>query len=500
MIEKRDYFQLLLHFLLIVVLSLIQIIYPIFVSEILTVQSTVNSIFVIVCSLIVGKMIVNICDLILSGSMYWNFFKRLRMKLIHNLVYMDYEDVLKRSVGELTQTVENDSSQVIEFYLVFLMTLLKDILFLLGVVCIAFIKSWIIGVSLIVMLIFLFIVFRWINKVSEVKWAQTKQAYQNLFDMFSTCYLMMTELKKINRESYLEKKLNTFIQFAFKSDLISGFISYQLWISTIFSFGMIKFIVLLIGCTQNINLSFIYLFVYYIDLLDDPIYELRTQMENIPSAKKAQERVFALLKIKSKLHFGTKLLNGNICCIDLDHVHFGYNENLVLKDCSLHFENGNIYGLIGPSGSGKSTLINLISHLYEPQSGTIYINNVRLNEYKEKETLKEIEYIGQNEKNMNPYEIVDPYHRYSREKIEKDLGYTLNDELSKGQLQYLYLYKALRSEKSVIILDEIFSYVDMDKIKNAFSKFKEMKKIIIVVTHEKEVMQFCDSTISMEDL
>lgn len=101
---------------------------------------------------------------------------------------------------------------------------------------------------------------------------------------------------------------------------------------------------------------------------------------------------------------------------------------------------------------------------------------------------------------MNPYEIVDPYHRYSREKIEKDLGYTLNDELSKGQLQYLYLYKALRSEKSVIILDEIFSYVDMDKIKNAFSKFKEMKKIIIVVTHEKEVMQFCDSTISMEDL
>ena len=85
-----------------------------------------------------------------------------------------------------------------------------------------------------------------------------------------------------------------------------------------------------------------YLFVYYIDLLDDPIYELRTQMENIPSAKKAQERVFALLKIKSKLHFGTKLLNSNICCIDLDHVHFGYNENLVLKDCSLRFENGNI--------------------------------------------------------------------------------------------------------------------------------------------------------------
>ena len=49
-------------------------------------------------------------------------------------------------------------------------------------------------------------------------------------------------------------------------------------------------------------------------------------------------------------------------------------------------------------------------------------------------------------------------------------------------------------------MDEIFIYVDMDKIKNAFSKFQEMKKIIIVVTYEKEVMQFFDSTISMEDL
>ena len=175
-------------------------------------------------------------------------------------------------------------------------------------------------------------------------------------------------------------------------------------------------------------------------------------------------------------------------------------ERVVLKDINIEIAKGETVALIGVNGSGKSTLINLIENLYEPQSGTIYINNVGLNEYKEKETLKEIEYIGQNEKNVNPYEIVDPYHRYSREKIEKDLDYTLNDELSKGQLQYLYLYKALRSEKSVIILDEIFSYVDMDKIKNAFSKFKEMKKIIIVVTHEKEVMQFCDSTISMEDL
>lgn len=40
---------------------------------------------------------------------------------------------------------------------------------------------------------------------------------------------------------------------------------------------------------------------------------------------------------------------------------------------------------------------------------------------------------------MNPYEIVDPYHRYSREKIEKDLGYTLNDELSERSIAVFIL-------------------------------------------------------------
>ena len=67
---------------------------------------------------------------------------------------------------------------------------------------------------------------------------------------------------------------------------------------------------------------------------------------------------------------------------------------------------------------------------------------------------------------------------------------------NKNQLQQ----KVVEFIKNADLYMDNFEYVDMDKIKNTFSKFKEMKKIIIVVTHEKEVMQFCDSTISMEDL
>lgn len=501
MIDKKNYTYMAIHLLMIVLLALVQIIYPIYVSDMIRIQSDGYAVFMIVCSLIIGKLIINLCDTILSGTLYWNIFKEIRMKLLHSLIHMDYEDILKRSVGECTQIVENDSTQLIDFYLVLLMTLIKDTLFLVGVIIIAYLKSWTIGAVLTIMIVALFIVFQFINKIAETKWAKTKQTYQELFDTFSTTYLMMNELKGIHKESYLERKLNQYIHSAFHADLLSGLISYQLWISTIFSFGILKFFILLIGCLKGLNLSFIYLFVYYLDLLDDPIYELRTQMENLPSLKKSKERVMYLLDIQSKLHFGHKILNQKIKEIELSDVCFGYDENLVLNHCSLKLEKGKIYGLVGPSGSGKSTLINLIAHLYEPQSGTIYINGVDLNDYQQNQVMKEMEYVGQNEKDSKNYEeIVNPKKEYSLSIIENQLGYSLNQELSKGQVQYLYLCRALMSKKSVMVLDEVFSSIDMDKIEDAFCQFKKMDKIILVITHEKEIMYLCDSILSMEDL
>ena len=57
-------------------------------------------------------------------------------------------------------------------------------------------------------------------------------------------------------------------------------------------------------------------------------------------------------------------------------------ENLkktkVLKKISYKFKKGKIYSLIGPSGSGKSTLLNLLSLIDRPTSGSISIENKKI--------------------------------------------------------------------------------------------------------------------------
>ena len=60
----------------------------------------------------------------------------------------------------------------------------------------------------------------------------------------------------------------------------------------------------------------------------------------------------------------------------IEHLSFGYSKrkNRVLNDCSLHLEEGKIYGLLGKNGVGKSTLLYLMTGLLTPTEGHACLN------------------------------------------------------------------------------------------------------------------------------
>lgn len=59
-----------------------------------------------------------------------------------------------------------------------------------------------------------------------------------------------------------------------------------------------------------------------------------------------------------------------------------------LKDFSMDFKEGNIYGILGPNGAWKTTLLRILSSLIQPNSGEIFYNNKKITgdalEYKSK--------------------------------------------------------------------------------------------------------------------
>jgi len=61
--------------------------------------------------------------------------------------------------------------------------------------------------------------------------------------------------------------------------------------------------------------------------------------------------------------------------LEVKNIHFSLDDKKILDGISARFEPGKIHGIIGPNGSGKTTTFNLISGLYEPDSGDILLRD-----------------------------------------------------------------------------------------------------------------------------
>ena len=60
--------------------------------------------------------------------------------------------------------------------------------------------------------------------------------------------------------------------------------------------------------------------------------------------------------------------------INIDNITFSYGNNVVLKNITMHLEEGKIYGLLGENGVGKTTLLTLLCGLKKVKSGSIDIS------------------------------------------------------------------------------------------------------------------------------
>jgi len=63
----------------------------------------------------------------------------------------------------------------------------------------------------------------------------------------------------------------------------------------------------------------------------------------------------------------------NSSVLRLEGIFMSFGGLMVLSDISLRLEKGELLGLIGPNGAGKSTLFNVISSLYRPDSGDVFL-------------------------------------------------------------------------------------------------------------------------------
>jgi len=152
------------------------------------------------------------------------------------------------------------------------------------------------------------------------------------------------------------------------------------------------------------------------------------------------------------------------------------NDNPILVDISLEFPAGQITSLIGPSGSGKSTLLRCLNRLWEPPSGTIFLEGVDITSLNVLTLRQRVGMLFQSaalfEGTVASNVAYGPNLRgqqLSPERIAEllemagmpaDLASKSTHELSGGQAQRVALARALANEPEVLLLDEPTSALD----------------------------------------
>ena len=183
--------------------------------------------------------------------------------------------------------------------------------------------------------------------------------------------------------------------------------------------------------------------------------------------------------------------------VEFDNVTFSYNKkNPVLKNISFKIEPGETVAIMGPTGSGKTTLINLISRMYDADSGKVMVDGENVRMLKLKQLRKNIGVASQDVllfsdtidgniafgNSSMPEEDVYNYARLAAadDFIRKTTdGYdTIIGErgvgLSGGQKQRISLARALAVRPAVLILDDTTSAVDMETEKYIQNSLKSL--------------------------
>ena len=216
-----------------------------------------------------------------------------------------------------------------------------------------------------------------------------------------------------------------------------------------------------------------------------------------------------------------KIKNNNIIIKNLS---FKYKKDYVFKDLNLSIKSGERIGIVGRSGSGKTTLMKLLIGLHKPTSGNIFIGNCNINNINNDELRDHVNYINQRTSLFNDTIIKNIKYGnigVSNNKIDTfikkyglDSVYSkLNDgiysnagvngaNLSLGMQKVTLVLRGIFKKGNILIMDEPLTGLDKNTKEKVINMINDLprSKTIIIITHDKEILQHLDNVYDLNNL
>jgi ABC-type multidrug transport system fused ATPase/permease subunit len=281
--------------------------------------------------------------------------------------------------------------------------------------------------------------------------------------------------------------------------------------------------------TGMITLGTVYLFINYINLLEEPIWAMTHEIDSFQTIGACVERLAELRKVQPQVKDGPGVeFPSRQLELTFENVTFAYNGGEpVLSGLSFHLKPGAVLGLLGRTGSGKTTLARLIFRLYEPSNGRIALEGADLRSARLEALRSQIALVTQDvqlfrasvrdnltffdrsipdEQILSTLETLElgDWYRSLPEGLDTELE-TGSRSLSAGEAQLLAFTRVFLRNPGLVILDEASSRLDPateQRLERAIDKLLQNRTAIIIahrlgtVFRADEIMILDDGQIS----
>ena len=222
-------------------------------------------------------------------------------------------------------------------------------------------------------------------------------------------------------------------------------------------------------------------------------------------------RTRSLASHSSRIGYASHLSAADIC------FRYADNEPEVLSDCSIEVEPGECVAIAGPSGSGKSTLLKILAGLLRPDSGSVFLDDVPIDEFGLELYRQQIGCVMQNDQlfagsiidniaGFTPSPDLEGVQQVARQAAIHDeilrmpMGYEtlvgdMGSALSGGQLQRIVLARALYRQPRVLLLDEATSHLDEENERAINNAIRSLTISRVIVAHRRSTLEMADRVV-----
>ncbi len=541
---KKYWAKLLIGIIITIIARIFQLVLPSYVNKSITVvenfmQSTIDK--PLAKELLLQYILIIVGAALLSG--FFTFLMRQTIIYVSRYIEFDVKNEIfehyqllnlgfykKNRTGDLMNRISEDVNQIRMYVGPAIMYGIQTLTLFACLIPLMFIKAPTLAAYTLLPLPILSILIYQISKVIHKRSTVVQEYLSSLSTFTQEVFSGVSVIKAYTMEPQIHKELTVLAIDGKEKSMSLAKVNAWFFPLMVLLIGISNITVIYVGGQQyidgKIGAGLIAEFILYVNMLTWPVAIVGWLTSIIQRAEASQKRINEFLKTEPELKNEVPTNNTNPIQgkIEFKNVTFTYGDTDItaLKNISFTINDGETVAILGKIGSGKSTILDLISRLYDVDSGTVEVDGVPIHKINLTQLRESIGAVPQdaflfsdtikNNIKFGKYgatdqEVTDVAKKaVVHENIEgfsKKYDTILGERgitLSGGQKQRVSIARALLKDPEIYLFDDCLSAVDTETEEEILNNLKKASqhKTTVIVSHRVSSAKNADKILVLD--